>query len=313
MNFKRSPRILPELPEGKVEIISPPSPPPEPSTSLTTILIPIGGFAISMAIMVTVNASGSGLGISMLYSVPMMLGTGVVSLINYRSQRKKYKKEMAERQQNYEDYLVTQRKDLEQMYFQQSSALLEIDPAPGECLRLVFQTDSRIWERCPDDPDFLSLRLGLGDQPFIMEVKPPPRNPTKDTDPLVEEAYKITKSVEVVQDVPVRFPLVEARIAGISGERSSVLNLTRALIIQITTHHAPSEVKIMAIFPANERDNWDWMRWLPHVWTDDRRNRFLACHKKEAHDLLAGLYNQLQRRARAIEIDQDKDKILLPT
>jgi len=296
IDFEPSPRILPSLPSGKINIISPDTAPTEPSTSLVTILVPIVGFVISMAIMVTLSTSGSGFGISILYSIPMLLGSGAVSLFNYRKNRKNYRELKSERQKLYGEYLVDQRKDLEQLYHQQHKALLEVNPRPKECLDRVSRTDSSLWERSPEDLDFLNLRLGIGDQPFSVEINPPAKNPTKVSDPLEDEARKLANSFKIVDEAPVTFPLIEAGVAGLSGERSSVLNIVRALTLQIATHHSPADVKILAVFPASEENEWSWMRWLPHVWADGGRQRFLACQKEQAHELLASIFDNLKAR-----------------
>ena len=306
--FKRSPRIMPNLPEGKVEIVAPASAPTKPTVSLVTILVPIGGFAISIAMMTLISDSAT----SMLFSVPMMLGTSAVSIVNFRQQHKKFKQKTENREVNYQRHLADQQKKLEKMYRQQGNALQEIDPSPKKCLERVSKVDSRLWERSPHDEDFLSLRLGEGDQPFDVDIKLPRKDPTQDIDPLIQEAYKIGKSFETVRDVPVNLHLVKAGVGGIAGARSHILNLARALIVQLATHHSPNEVKIVAIFPSSEKEKWEWMRWLPHVWTDDRQKRFLACYQDSAHKLMTGLYNQLQRRKLALEANRDTKTIPLP-
>lgn len=306
--FKRSPRIMPDLPEGEVEIVNPSSAPTKPTASLATILVPIGGFAISIAMMTFISDSAT----SMLFSVPMMLGTSAVSIVNFRQQRKKFKQKIENREKNYQRHLNESQKKLEKMYRQQANALQEIDPSPAKCLKRVSQVDSHLWERAPDDEDFLSLRLGEGNQPFTVEIKLPRKDPTQDIDPLVQEAYKIGKSFDVVRDVPINLHLIKAGVSGLAGARSHVLNLARTLIIQLVTHHAPSEVKLVAIFPSNEKKEWGWLRWLPHVWTEDRQKRLLACYQDSAHELMTGLYNQLQRRKLALEAARDKKTIPLP-
>ncbi|HYF79106.1 MAG TPA: type VII secretion protein EssC, partial [Symbiobacteriaceae bacterium] len=96
--------------------------------------------------------------------------------------------------------------------------------------------------------------------------------------------------------VPIRLPLKEMGAAGLVGERSDVLNLARALAMQIATHHSPDDVKIIALFPEAELEVWAWLRWLPHVWSPDRQSRLLAADRETAHRHLSDIYDQLQRR-----------------
>jgi S-DNA-T family DNA segregation ATPase FtsK/SpoIIIE len=95
------------------------------------------------------------------------------------------------------------------------------------------------------------------------------------------------------------------------GRRPDVLNLTRNLVIQIATHHRPDQVKIVGLFPHDEAPQWEWLRWLPHVWTDDRRRRFLACYQDAAHSLLTGLHDLLVARRGDQEVALPKYVFLL--
>jgi len=307
--FKRSPRILPDLPSGEVEIVAPSSPPSAVTTSLITILIPIGVTIVGVAFMAMLSDASTAIVMGVI-----MMGTYVVSIINYQNQRKKFKKETEDRQQKYHRYLTEVHKDLEAMYRQQGDALHQVDPSPHECLARATRLppDSRLWERSKKDLDFLSLRIGLGDQPFRVNIKLPRMDPTQDPDPLIQEAYKMGKAFEVVKTVPANFPLLETGAGGLAGQRSLVLNLVRTLVLQIASHHAPSEVKVVAVFPANEREQWEWMRWLPHVWNNDHRQRFLACHSDAAHAMMVSLDSEFRARKRKKEADRDTKTIPLP-
>ncbi|MCS7039874.1 MAG: type VII secretion protein EssC, partial [Caldilineales bacterium] len=206
---------------------------------------------------------------------------------------------MEERETRYRTALSSIRQQLTTLHGQHQQALNTNDPAPEECWARVSRQpamDRRLWERSPKDGDFLTLRLGLGERPSPVTLKVPrPADPTA-IDPLLEEAQKLAREFAALSDVPICLPLGEVIVAGLAGDREEVLNLVRSLVVQLATHHSPDEVKIVAIFPAHEANRWDWMRWLPHVWTDDRSFRFLACERDAAHRLLMGLFDQLGRR-----------------
>ncbi len=305
--FKRSPRFYPELPDGEAEIPPPKAAPTPPSTSLTSVLLPAGVTLVGLAIMIAVGASsgGSGLGLSMVLSLPMMLVSYVVSFFNYKSQRDAYRREVREREQKYRTMLEDRRRELEHLQDRQRAALRQIDPAPQECLARVERLDRRMWERSPKDADFLSLRLGLGARPFLVTIKIPDDKVATDPDPLIRAAQSLAQELARVRDAPVCLPLYRARVAGLAGPRDAVMNLARALAIQIATHHSPDEVKIVSVFSRAGYGEWAWLRWLPHVWTDDRSNRYLACGKDAVHELLSGLYDLLNRRRSQMEMAKD--------
>jgi len=249
--------------------------------------------------MIAVSAtsqSGSTIGISMAVSVPMMLTSYLVAFINYTSQRRAHRRAVQQREQGYRALLEKRRQELGVLRDQQRSALCQVDPNPQECLERVERLDRRLWERSPQDADFLSLRLGLGERPFLVAVKAPRQEAAIEPDPLVQEAQALATEFAQVPGVPICLPLRQVGTAGLVGPRTAVLNVARALALQLATHHSPDEVKIVATFPVDEAEEWNWLRWLPHTWTDDRRRRYLAQVKDSAHALLSSLYDLLNRR-----------------
>ena len=293
--FQRSPRFYPEMPAGEVEIPAPPQAPGKPQIQLVTVLLP-GALAVGMLVATVVTASATGNILLTLFSFSFMIVSSLVSVLSYVSQSSGHRRALAERERRYRALLQGRRDQLSALRAKQSQASLETDPEPPECLRRVEERDSRLWERGPADSDFLALRLGLGQQPFRVAVKPPQRDETQEPDPLVLAALQLKTDFAMVDGVPIQLPLGQAGVAGLVGRRSQVCEAARALLVQLATHHSPEEVRIVAVFPADELAEWQWLRWLPHTWTDDRQHRFLACEADAAHALLGSLYDLLMRR-----------------
>jgi S-DNA-T family DNA segregation ATPase FtsK/SpoIIIE len=291
--FQRAPRLYPDLPEGEVEIPQPPPAPTAPNMSILPVLLP-ALFAVGAAV-ATITFLNTNVMFALL-SFGFMAISSLTSLLSYSSQRRSYRREARQRQERYRALLDTTREELRKLRDQQQAASTGTDPEPRECLARMERSDRRLWERSPKDSDFLWLRLGCGDQPFAGQLKLPRQDRTLAPDPLIQEAQEVGKTYSNVQDMPIRLPLPEAGVAGIVGPRGSVVNSARALALQIATHHSPDEVKIAAFFPTDEGKDWDWLRWLPHVWTDDRGSRFLASDKNAAHRLLINLYDLLNKR-----------------
>ena len=308
--FARGPREILELPEDEVEIPAPSPIPTEPSTSLTSLLLPAGFTIVGLVVMIAAGASQGGgtLILSMAVSLPMMLGSYLVSFINYRRQKRDYEREAKEREEGYDALLQRRRQDLERLRDRTRAALCHNDPDLSGCLGLVERQDPcRLWARAPYDEDFLALRLGLGDRPFQVSVKPPAQQSPLELDPLVQEAQELASGFACVPQSPIALPLREAAVAGLAGRRDAVLNAARALALQIATHHSPHDVKIVAIYPAHEAGDWEWMRWLPHVRSDDGNHRFLAQDRDSAHELLSSFYDLLNRRKVRLEQDRGAD------
>jgi S-DNA-T family DNA segregation ATPase FtsK/SpoIIIE len=297
--FQRAPRLLPEPATGEVEIPPPSSAPSAPSVGLVSILLP-AVFSIGAVVAVLLTVQGSGSLLLTVVSFGFMGLTSLTSLGTYMGQRRSYRRTMREREQQYRALLTERRQTLTTLRDRQLAAMTHTHPEPAECLARVEARDQRLWERSHEDADFLAVRLGLGEQPLAATIKLPPESGAA-PDPLLLEARALAAEFARVPGIPACLALGGAGAAGVTGPRAEALAAVRALVLQLATHHGPDEVKIVALYPAYEADDWAWLRWLPHVWSDDRRQRWLASEPAAARRLLVGLYDLFNRRLQQAE------------
>jgi DNA segregation ATPase FtsK/SpoIIIE, S-DNA-T family len=295
--FQRSPRLLPELPGGEVEISGPPPAPAEPAMSLLSVAWSLLPGLLSAAVMYLFSRSSGGTGWNYIaYSLPMMAAGYLVQVGHLYGQKRKYHRDVESRENKYRARIESHRQVLQRLREQQQGALRELDPDAGACTDRAGRLDPRLWERSPGDADFLSVRLGLGALPFMVAVKVPRAGDQLDPDPLQQSAAALAEEFAAVPGVPVRAPLREAGVTGLVGPRAVVLHAARQMVMQLAAHHSPDEVKLAVIFPAGEAAEWAWMRWLPHVWLDGRRRRLMAADRDGAHEVLGELQEMLGRR-----------------
>jgi len=263
--FQRVPRSYLNPPEDKVEIEPPPQRPTEPSTSMVTILLPVVGTVIMIAVMLLAFAGRNV--IFMLAYMPVMLLSYLAAFINHTSSKRKYRERIALRESQYMNYLRGLHQMLSGLLERQRQASLVSSPSPMECLGLVERLNQRLWERSPQDADFLTLRLGVGNAPATFEINV--QSLSQDMmqpDPLVSEAQKLAQGFASVPNVAVNLPLAEVGVAGVAGPQHLVQQSLRSFITQLACLHAPTEVRLMVLFPEADRDDWAWVRWLPHTW-----------------------------------------------
>lgn len=293
--FQRSPRLVPALPAGEVEIPAPPAPPSAPAVSLVTVLLPASASVLSLCLMLFLAPQGGNTWMYVAYAVPAV-ATLLITVYGFVAQKNGYERAMRARDDQYRTLLAAVRHDLEHKRLVQQTALRQVDPDPADCLARAEQRDARLWERAPCDPDFLVLRLGMGLGPFAVQVKAPRQELTLNPDPLYGAAQQLAADFALAQNLPVRLPLREAGAVGVVGLRPAALETARTLALQIATHHSPDEVKIAALFPASEAADWAWMRWLPHTWSDDGASRYLAMDLGTAQSLTSSIHDLLSRR-----------------
>jgi len=295
--FSRSPRFVTPLPEETIEIPEPPQEPAQPANSLVYSLLPL---AITIAALVVVSLVAK-MQTLLYFSVPLMVSSAIGSIFIYRKQKKDIQQKRAERKKKYEALLKKYRNQIRDLYQKQHSVRKDKDPGIQVCLRAAQQLDPLLWSRSPSDDDFLSIRVGLSNLPATVAIKLPENKNPIEPDPLILQAHEMAAQFHLLEQVPLCINLPAMGVLGFAGARKDVLESVFAFVLHLTTHHAPNEVKLAVLFSEEEREEWRWLRWLPHVWDDGRENRRLAAQPDEIQELLKFYENLLDERQRFAE------------
>lgn len=260
--FSRSPRLEANLDPEEHEIAPPPSIGGKPGFTPMAIMSPIGG-------------------------------------VNYLFQGGKYKKEKLKQTQTYQEYIDQWKEKLNRHHKRRRSALLHSDPPPQTCAQWPHAQNRRLWERIPTDQDFMRIRIGTGTVPSGYVLKAPKQG--LNADPLLEQAVELAKKSRYLHDSPVSCPCRESGFVGIVGGSEQRLDLLNNMILEAAALHSPDELKIVGFMPKEKRNKWDWMRWLPHCFSDNRQIRFLSQSGSDAVELVKLAVDILEQRGQESE------------
>lgn len=312
--FTRSPRNYKKYPQGEIKLMPPPAKPNEPTASLLSLFVPIIGVWLSAMIQILASQSASSTGRVPVYafvSIPMALITVIFGFVNWRRGKNKYKADLDKRNEVYEDYLEKQQIEINQWIEEQREAMLIPNPDLETCVkraeegvrlaggRIVAKrsndpsaeraalsalgNDQRLWEREPAHHDFLHLRLGLGSVARSFTVERPPTPPLSlENDDLIKKGYQLEQDCRQIPDLPILLPLGQVGSAGIIGANSQKrIKLAQSLIMQLTVHHAPNNVKIVLVINEQDRKKWLWVRRLPHNWNENYTVRYFLMGRRK--------------------------------
>ena len=188
------------------------------------------------------------------------------------------------RTKKYREYLISKSNEIEETCAEERKLLNKKFPSTHDAICIVKQ-HSHLWERRPIDDDFLQIRLGTGTQKLISTIDYPARHFELVSDELEEEMYKLVEVPHNVENVPITLSLADTHVCGIVGQRDRVINYIRQLVLQIATFHSYDEVKMIFLLNGEELNCLDDIRYLPHVWDDQRTLRFIATNEAEAYKL----------------------------
>lgn len=197
----------------------------------------------------------------------------------------KDKKEYEEkRRTRYREYLAAKQEEIRKEIDYEQRYLNDLYP----CLQqtLAFVTDkTRLWERRKIDEDFLTVRLGSGDQEMMAEKNYQPRGFEMEPDYLVNEMYSVADAPSRLHNVPVTVNLKENWVLGMVGERAKTVRIVKNMIASLAVTHAYDELKIVLFVDRGDIEAFNFTRYLRHFWDNDRSIRFLATDMAEAQTI----------------------------
>jgi S-DNA-T family DNA segregation ATPase FtsK/SpoIIIE len=294
--FNRPPRIWPSFPQGKVIIPMPPEREALPlKQSSITLVMPL----IMMGLMVGIYyLAGQRSPQQMIFLLPMLAFSLMSPLMNMAAGSQKtrqVKRQWKQGDQKYREQLNTLRGKMREKVEEQHALSLLKDPNNTD-LQAFISEHTHLWERRPDDPDFLEVRVGLGTHPFTIEIQVPELDVTH---PMLAEVQNLQQEFALVKDVPCSVPLTRVKSLGITGPRQVVADFARGFLCQIAALHSPEDVRILGLFPASQQQDWVWLKELPHTLPlkQSKLERLFAAGQEEADLLLNMLLEELSQRA----------------
>lgn len=297
--FHRSPRTQEQLPTEAVTLACPPAKAQKFERSRGMLASLLGTGAMFAGSMAMGAASPAFLAARAASLVSPVASIGMQSGGNRRRKRRLEEYEHL-RRERYGSYIQEQKARIEAVAGEQREILTRENPAPEECLEIVKNVNRNLWERTGSDRDFLDVRLGMGYEELCVEVKSYAREGSfqLEEDEVRSMAEDIIEETRIVDYIPARLRLASYSTVGWIGERQKVVDEVRNFLIALTTAHFYRDVKLVGIFDESERELWLPLRWLPHIWDDDRQSRFLAFGREEAHRLCGRMSDMLEMRKR---------------
>ena len=271
--FYRSPRIRRSPESREVEILSPPATGSRPSISWLSVLLPPVMMVSVMLLIATFTRNIN----TLFYTLPMSCVSVIMAIVNYSSQKKRWRNIQEIAAKKYSEHLAEREKEIYEAETLYMSVLSSINPGIYECISIAENMERRLWERTLKDSDFLNIRLGTGQIISNVNIKIPREQLVIEENPFLKEAAKLKARHEILNGIPICHSFLDSPITGLVGNRENVRKMTWSILINIAAHHSYEDVKIVCVYPEREKDQWEWIRWLPHVWNTERTKRFMSC------------------------------------
>lgn len=291
-NYRRTPRMIYELPDTKIDFSLPTEEPDSDRRSLLLIIAPPLVMLMVMGVVSIIQPRG----IFILISLAMFTMTIITSTIQYFKEKKKQKKQNKKRIQLYTAYLESKRDELYNLAEKQRTVLYYHFPSFDQIKYLTSEVSNRIWERHLTSHDFLHFRVGRADVSPTFQIAAQEFDAsTKESDDLLEKAQSLLKYYKKVKNVPLVVNLATGAI-GLIGKESIVKKEIQQIVGQLSFFHSYHDVRMIAIFEEADYSNWEWMKWLPHFQLPHRYARGFIYNEKTRDQLLTSIYEIIKER-----------------
>lgn len=307
--FNRSPRVFPAISSEKIIIEPPTMPQVSKKRSTLSIIGPSFTMAIPMLLgcgiaIIGTSLSGGTTSAFMFTGIITALGSGIMGatwgLYNLREAKRNEVAEETQRFNLYGNYLIELASYIKDKYKHNMEAMFRMYPSADDCCS-YDESSPDLWNRNVTHDDFLFCRLGVGDIPFQVDIQIPKEKFTVVHDFLKDKPTILYENFRTLRDVPVGVDFGENNIYGIAGGKykRGVYDIVDAIIAQIIANTSYTDVKIAFCYDkeADRTGRWDYIKWLPHVWSENKSMRYYATDKQEIADVFFELSNIMRHRS----------------
>ncbi len=231
---------------------------------------------------------------SLTMAAAMLAGAVLWPALTRKYQKKEEQKEETIRNESYRKYLAKKENEILELYKRNADVLEKhLFPTPSKLLNSFEEKKLPLffWERKIEDPDFLSVRLGLGSVLSEVKAQTMEERFTVEQDDLQSLANEIAKHYRYHYDAPIGFSLLNSRMIGVFGNTRTVKQIVNAIWLNIVTLHSPNDVKTVALYSSVYDDNIQTMYSdLPHTWENEKNIHYISYNPNQATKLLTNIY-----------------------
>ena len=302
--FFRAPRFKTMIEPVNIKI----DPPPAKAEEEKTPLIYTVGPMMTMAMMSVAMGYSALTGVidgsrdlssampTLLMSFAMLMTMLLWPILQKSYQRKQRKKKEKLRQEKYTQYIDEKRKLIDTEMKVQRQILIDNYVPLSVTQDIIYNKKRNLWEREIEQADFLDLRLGMGNTELKGNISFPEEHFSLDDDNLLKEVYKLGSESRTLENVPISLSFVTNRITAIIGMAANKQQFIEGLILQMIAYHSYEDLKIVLLTNEKNESIWNYLKILPHCWSNDRTTRYFATNIDEAKEISLVLEQEIQAR-----------------
>ncbi len=313
--FHKKPRFIYNTDTYELKIDSPPAKEKDQETPILLTIGPMLTMSMTSVVMGYVainnvlknNASWDSAIPSLVISGAMIASVALWPIFTKKYNARKKIRDEKKRQEKYSEYIEGKRKKINEELLSQKANLINSFLKISECLNVILKKQTNLWEKRIEDKDFLTVCVGYGTMPMKIDIKYPEEHFTMDDDNLMDIVNKLGSEPKNLVDVPIPFSFIDDKIGAIVGSNDDNKAFIDNILLQIMAFHSYDDLKIVMFTNKENEHLWQFLKILPHCWSDDKSLRFFATENDEYRELCYNLDHIFSKRKEDARDHNDND------
>ena len=291
--FVRNTKRKLKLDDKAIKILDPSAQPTKPEMHIVTSLMP----TIIMFILVVVlrGIMSTTMGTYIIFSICSM-GLGVfTSIAGLVQGQKKYKEDVKNREEVYKQYIEKKEKEIQELRKVELEVLYENYFPVEKAIEKVLKFDSDIFDRIPEDEDFLDVYLGVGLRKSRKQIDYKIQEKLELGDELTHLPNKLCEKYMYIKNAPITVSVRNAGAIGIIGNKEECYQLFKNVLADIVCRQFMSDTSIYLLL-ENNVSKYDWVKTLPQL---QKKNgaRNIVFDNNSRTNVFEDLYKELTFRS----------------
>ena len=150
---------------------------------------------------------------------------------------------------------------------------------------MIMNKRRTLWSRRNDQDDFLTVRVGIGDEKFDSQISYSSEDFTMENDNLKVMVDRLINNYKVIKDVPMCYSILKNTLTGINGLYPKYITFTNNIILQLMAFHSYDDLKFVVFTNENNKDRWEYLASSPYCFSNDKTIRYFATNTEEMQEV----------------------------